>query len=283
MLTSLEAVAVTDGRDGTLDASFQGLGTWHYDYSTESWVQLSPFTASVLKAGNAFDFSVSSNPIPVLYGSFPGLGTFRLGGTSGFGNWIQLSPVSADAMAIGATGDQLFASFNGGGTWEWNAGVGFWWQIAAYSTTVMAFDNFRGGSLLFASYAGLGTWQFDGSNWTQISKATASVLASGVDYAGYFSPFGSGYSPVGAVTGSYDGLGTYEYILGGFGYRGEFPGFIALGGPPATLLHYDVYTDNMGRPVSDLYAATSTGFWVHTYTDYMWHQLTTVAPSLIAD
>ena len=64
-------VAMTEGMDGTLFASYNGQGTWRYDYGINSWTPLTSWTASVLSA------SQSDN---ALYLSFSGQGTWEFDG-----------------------------------------------------------------------------------------------------------------------------------------------------------------------------------------------------------
>src|SRR6516162_9729101 len=110
-------VAMTEGMDGTLFASYNGQGTWRYDYGINSWTPLTSWTASVLSA------SQSDN---ALYLSFSG---DKTGTWEAHGGWYQLT--SAVPLAMDATpGGTLYASFSygdpaSGGTWSYNPG-NFW-------------------------------------------------------------------------------------------------------------------------------------------------------------
>ena len=144
-------VAMTEGMDGTLFASYNGQGTWRYDYGINSWTPLTGSVANVLSASH------SDN---ALYLSFSGQGTWEYDGY-----WVQMA--SHDALQLAAVNKSwVYASFGGDKTGTWSSRGG-WHQIN--SDLPVAMDATPGGTL-YASYSGYGpasdgTWSYNPGNF----------------------------------------------------------------------------------------------------------------------
>jgi hypothetical protein len=180
-INSAIPVAMTEGMDGTLFASYNGQGTWRYDYGTNSWTPLARAVASHLSA------SQSDN---ALYLSVSGRGTWEYDGY-----WVRMD--SHDALQLAAVNKNwVYASFGGDKTGTWSS-QGGWYQINP--NIPVAMDATPGGTL-YASFsygdpAVGGTWSYNpgnyltgGNNWMRLTTSVADTIAaiSDTDMIGSF-------------------------------------------------------------------------------------------------
>ena len=162
---------MTEGMDGTLFASYNGQGTWRYDYGINSWTPLTGSVANVLSASH------SDN---ALYLSFSGQGTWEYDGY-----WVQMA--SHDALQLAAVNKSwVYASFGGDKTGTWSS-QGGWYQITP--NIPVAMDATPGGTL-YASYSGYdpasdGTFSYNPGNfwvgynyWMKVTTDVADTIAA---------------------------------------------------------------------------------------------------------
>jgi hypothetical protein len=248
-----------------LFASFVGFGTWRFDYTQNTWSQLTSYTAKVMSTGRGYG---ANGLVDALYASFDGLGTWENIG----GNWVQMSPYAADKLAS-VYPDNVYAAFTGFGLWHWAGQFAdtppVWTQVVSVDPVAMSLAN---GTTLYASFAGFGTYSLDTFEpqfgWTQITPAVASSITG--DFAVYNVYHFYGLS---TMVASFPGFGTYYY---GPDSNGDIDHqLFFLTGDVASQLAA-ISTDHTTH---DFYGAFSSGMWRSTDS---WSFLAGEAPYLIA-
>jgi hypothetical protein len=187
-LNEADPIAMKEGTDGTLFASYNNgpyQGTWRYDYGSNTWSELTSWTASVLSASGRDN---------TFFGTFSGNGTWEFNGS-----WHQLASHDATMLAAVAN-DDVYAVFTGDKTGTWHS-KGGWNEITSAVPTVM--DASRDGAM-YASYSD-GTWEYDGG-WAKQTDHVAIAIAaiSNNEFWGSFS--------------SQSFSGTYFYFEGSVAY-----------------------------------------------------------------
>jgi hypothetical protein len=235
-------MAMDEGSDGTLFASYANSGTWRYDYGNNNWTKLTPATTSILSVGS----SVGAN---TFYGSY-GNGTWEYDTAT---YWTQLSPVGATHLA--AVGfNNVYASFSNGTSHYTNQG---WQLITAAVPSVMAATQ---DGALYASYNGSGTWEYgDNESWSRLTTAVATQLT--------------------AVTGNQipTALGFQLYATfanGTFGYNAGLysGGWRQLTGNVASQIGIDADYDTL---------IASFSYGTYTFDGTGWHLITTAQAILV--
>jgi hypothetical protein len=218
-------VAMKEGTDGTLFASYTygpHVGTFRYDYGSNTWTELTGAVASVLSA------SQSDN---TMFATFYGQGTWE----EFNGVWQKLA--SHDATMLAAVSDgNVYAVFTGDKTGTWHADNSGWHQLNTF--VPIAMDASPDG-VLYASYYGYpdGTWQYAGystlfwDGWTRETADVATQIAA-VSSTYFYMTSADGTFSVHADTYFYQFLGPPDT----FGYES----FLTL--DVATQLGHSGYT-----------------------------------------